>query len=195
MTVDILLLRHGPTLWNREKRIQGRTDIPLSAEGLAAQAERSLPSGWQQAAWYSSPLQRARQTAAALGLEVQLAPLLIEMDWGEWEGQRLPELRQQLGPAMQTMEDRGLDLCPPGGESPRQVQQRLYRWCEEQALQASQLTEYRVGAVTHKGVIRAALAAACDWNMLGRAPAKLDWQRAHWFRWQQGRLSLVQANC
>ncbi len=95
----LLLLRHGPTEWNAEGRIQGRSDLPISAEGAGEVESWRLPPAFADAAWYSSPLQRARQTAALLGHPApQVAARLMEADWGTLEGERLAELRLRLGP-------------------------------------------------------------------------------------------------
>jgi 2,3-bisphosphoglycerate-dependent phosphoglycerate mutase len=92
----ICLVRHGVTEWNYEGRAQGRTDIPLNAEGLK-QAElvaaRLRPEPWD--AIYSSSLSRARQTAEAIaratGHEVRQDPRLVERDMGFVEGYALYE--------------------------------------------------------------------------------------------------------
>jgi broad specificity phosphatase PhoE len=85
----------------------------------------------------------------------------------------LEALRGSLGDAMQENEGRGLDFRPPGGESPREVAARVAEWMRE-------LREPTF-AVTHRGVIRAVLALATGWDMLGRPPAKLDWAAVHFF--------------
>ena len=127
---------------------------------------------------FCSPALRTRETANALELRTPVVePSVIEMDWGEWEGQTIAQLRDKLGDAMAVNEDRGLDFQPDGGESPRQVQRRVLAW-----MASVQSRHEQVMVVTHKGVIRAVLAAAHDWNMMGRAPAKLDWSRCHEFR-------------
>ena len=170
----LVLIRHGATAWNLDGRIQGRSDPPLAAEGRAAVAGWRLPErmtgpdvgDWT---WLTSPLRRARETAALLHPDAaQIEPALIEMDWGDWEGRRLAELRAEDGAAMAEAEARGLDFQPPGGESPRQVQARL-----EPLLARLAVAGRPVAAVTHKGVIRALYARATGWDMTGRAPVKL----------------------
>ena len=175
--IQLALLRHGVTDWNREHRLQGRADIPLSAIGRTALTGLQLPHAWAEAQIYCSPLMRARETAALLGCaDPILDPRLIEMDWGAYEGRTIAELRSELDAPMLANESRGLDFLPPGGESPRQVQARLRAWLAEVAA-----SDKPVVAVTHKGVIRSALALAYDWDMKGRQPLKLDWSRLHGF--------------
>lgn len=186
---EVLFIRHGPTEWNAEKRIQGRTDIPLSRIGREQTASRALPAEFMHYERICSPLVRARETAELLGLDgVRPEVRLIEMDWGEWEGQLLPELRERGGEEMVRNEARGLDFRPPGGESPRDVQARLADWCGERSGGPG------VVAITHKGVIRAALALATGWDMLGRAPQRLDWACGHLFSIEDGGLQLHRPN-
>ena len=92
------------------------------------------------------------------------------MNWGEWEGRKLKDLREQHGASLAENEDRGLDMQPPGGETPRDVQDRL-----KPLLQEIGKTNKTIGAVSHKGVIRALLCLATGWNMLGKPPVKIDW--------------------
>lgn len=191
MTATLALLRHGETAWTLDKRVQGRTDVALSDRGRAALATRRLPAQWYLAPVVSSPLIRCQQTAAALGLQrVTIEPRLVEMDWGEWEGRRLAELRAELGPAMTANEDRGMDFQPPQGESPRLVLERVRPWLVQCA--AANCTTL---AVTHRGVIRVIFALATGWDMLGRPPAKLDWSALHSFTLDaQGMPSVRQLN-
>lgn len=187
MIRSLVLLRHSATDWNAAGRLQGRADIGLSDAGRAACTGCAVPAAYRDRPWYASPLRRAQETAALLGLKPRVEPALIEMDWGGYEGHTLAELRARHGAAFAANEDRGLDLQPPDGESPRQVQQRLLPWLRNLPGDA--------GAVTHKGVIRAVLALAFDWPMLGRAPVKLDWHCLQEFSiTEDGRPTLVAAN-
>ena len=172
----LVLIRHGPTSWNAEGRIQGRSDIPLSPDGTARVRHWSLPARFSGYTWYASPLIRAIETARLMKVEPLIEPRLAEMNWGEWEGQRVSDLRNRLGSEMMENEDRGLGFRPPGGESPKDVQQRLLPWLK-------QIAEGNdpAGAFVHKGVIRAVLALATGWNMLGKPPHDLDDDKAHLF--------------
>lgn len=175
---SLLLLRHGATEWSRSGRIQGRTDTELCAQGLLDLQQRRLPpefAGWRCC---SSPLRRCVQTGEALGLhDVASEPRIIEMDWGDWEGRSLAELRIELADSMRQNEVRGWDFRPNDGESPREVYQRVHGW-----LLSLAESDQPAMALTHRGVIRVVLAKAYGWDMLGRAPVKLDWQAAHLFR-------------
>ena len=176
----LVVIRHGPTAWTAEGRIQGRSDVPLSPEGRDAVRAWRLPGGLRGAGWVwlCSPLSRARETAALLKRdgEVREDPALIEMNWGAWEGRVLAELRQEGGPGMAEAEARGLDFRPPGGESPRDLQARLAPLLDSLARTGAPCV-----AVTHKGVIRGLYARAEGWDLTGRAPVKLRDACAHRF--------------
>jgi probable phosphoglycerate mutase len=172
----LALLRHGPTVWNVQHRLQGRTDLPLSAEGRAQVIGWRLPDEIVAFCWWCSPLRRARETVALLSAalpappEIAFEQRLMEMSYGEWEGETLEELRHRHGEQMAKWESQGLDLRPVGGESPRDVQQRLRPWLTELGgLGGNHF------AVVHKGVIRAIYALATGWSMEGKAPDRLSY--------------------
>ncbi len=173
----LAMVRHAETGWSREGRIQGRTDIPLSDAGRAFLQARALPAEFDGMRVVSSPLKRCVESAQLLGLPVaEVEPRIAEMRWGEWEGCVLAELRNRLGSEMRENEARGLDFTPPGGESPRQVLERVRGWLADVATCGRPTI-----AVAHRGIIRVVLAAATRWDMLGRPPAKLDWAAVHVF--------------
>jgi len=173
----LTMLRHGATEWSLDRRIQGRTDVPLCDAGRALLMRRRLPHQIHGVRVVCSPLVRCVETASLLGLEeVECDSRLAEMRWGSWEGRRLPELRAELGEAMRENEDRGLDFAPPGGESPREVLVRVVGWLAEVAAR-----DQPTLAISHKGIIRVIFAAATGWDMRGRPPLKLDWDAAHQF--------------
>lgn len=97
----IILVRHGQTQWNSEGRVQGRTDIPLNARGMAqAEAVGEWLSGRKIDAVYASPLMRAHDTAKAIadrqGVCVKLLGEMIEIDFGLWEGKTSRELSKEF---------------------------------------------------------------------------------------------------
>ena len=176
--VPFAVLRHAPTDWNASGRLQGLTDTALSSDGEAAARRWRLPrpaDSWQRMA---SPLQRARRTAELLqpSAAVTVCSDLREMSFGVWEGRTLSELRAAGGETFAAAENAGLDFQPPGGESPRTTMTRINRWTASLARAGEPAV-----AVSHKAAIRALLALATGWNMLGRPPHKLDWRSAHFF--------------
>lgn len=178
MTVRVVLWRHGITAWNRAGRIQGRRDEPLSDEGRLELRARAVPRYLMEWPWVSSPLVRARETAGILSrrpvAEIPADDRLMEMDWGDWEGEPLCDLRARYGGEMAANEARGLYFRPPSGECPVEVQARALEWLADIAA-----TGRDHAAVTHKGVIRVIMAKALDWDMTGRPPVRLRWTCPH----------------
>lgn len=90
MSTILYLVRHGETDWNKKNLFQGRTDIPLSEEGIrqAKQAKERLKNQFDVV--YTSPLARAAKTAKIISEDTNLFPTiyenLIEIDFGQWEG-------------------------------------------------------------------------------------------------------------
>jgi broad specificity phosphatase PhoE len=96
----IVLVRHGETDWNRERRWQGHADPPLNDRGRAqAHALARRLAGGRLDAIYSSDLARARETAeiVATGRDVEVVadPALREIDVGEWRGLTTPEIQDR----------------------------------------------------------------------------------------------------
>lgn len=149
---DLLLVRHGETDWNRDRRVQGQTDTPLNATGLAqADALAASLSAEPLVAVYSSDLARARVTAEVVagvhGLPVTVDVDLREKDFGTWEGLTDLEIRERFPHvARGTWGD---------GETTAQVAERATRAIVRiRALQASG----NVLVVSHGGTMRAILA-------------------------------------
>jgi probable phosphoglycerate mutase len=87
-------------------------------------------------------------------------------------------------------EARGLDFRPPGGESPRDLRERLRPWLAAVAAERRN----RI-AVAHKGVIRALYTLASGWDMTGKPPDKLRWAHGHLFELDpEGRPSCLRLN-
>jgi broad specificity phosphatase PhoE len=150
------LMRHAPTLWNRNKRIQGRQDSDLTAEGKA----RSKRWGVTLAAhsWHrilSSDLGRALKTAErvnrSLKVPLMQTPLLREMDWGDWTGRSIRQITAENPGLLSEMEQAGWEFKPPGGEDRNSVWSRTHR-----ALMAAADTwdQENILVVTHEGVIK-----------------------------------------
>ena len=184
--IPLLIVRHAPTEWNAQGRIQGRTDVPLSETGRQLAASWRLPAGWEAADCVASPVLRTMETARLLGFDPVPEPALIEMSWGDWEGQRLADIRAAGGEAVAANEAACLDLRPPGGESPRDVQARLLPWLA--GLRGPTV------AVSHKGVLRALYALATGWTMTGKPPQKLLPFAAQAFRVDGSRVKVQELN-
>ena len=121
-------VRHGETEWNREKRIQGYTDVPLSAQGLAnvhlfgaELAERREELGIEVI--FSSDLMRASITADTIAQYLQVPVIqdlrLRERNYGAFEGRTFEELEEEFGT------DRIEAYHPEGGESLGEFDMRI----------------------------------------------------------------------
>ena len=150
------ILRHGETAWNRTKKIQGITDIKLTAKGrdqALAWGAKLARGRWDHI--LSSDLQRARTTARLINRTLEV-PIhqdsgLQEQDWGQWTGTTIRQLRTQHPETVAVQEAAGWDFRPPGGESRRQVLQRS-RAALIRAAQRWPASNILV--VTHTGVLK-----------------------------------------
>lgn len=177
--IELALLRHGHTPWNRAGRIQGRTDVALDAEARATLGGLRLPEGWEAARLWSSPLSRAVETALLVaGRAPEVSPALFEMDWGDWEGARREDLFADPAADYRHLEDWGWDYRPPGGESAAEMRARLRPWVEGLA--------GRNLAVCHIGVMRVLLALAWGWDFDGPAPFQVKRNRLYLIRIEGG---------
>ena len=126
----LYIIRHGETEWNKVKRLQGQTDIPLAEEGIrlareTGQGMKELPIDLV----ISSPLTRAVQTAQLL-TEGRDVPILtdertIEISFGDWEGECILD-SDVLSADFRRLfyEDPLHCVCPPGGETFDEVRKR-----------------------------------------------------------------------
>ena len=167
MSTTLLLIRHGETAWNAEHRIQGQLDIPLSPLGIlqAAQLAECLASEPIDAV-YSSELSRAWLTAAPvaaqLGLDVTAEPRLRERSFGIFEGLTLDEIATRYPVEFAQWRARDAAWRPRGGETGRQLIDRVLAAVTEIAARHSGRT---VVLVSHGGVL----------DVIYRAARSLHW--------------------
>ena len=124
--MEVALVRHGETEWSRDGRHTGRTDVPLTERGEEqARAVGEALRGRSFALVLSSPLQRALETARLAGFSPEVREELAEWNYGEYEGRRTAQIRQEVPDW--TIWRNGA----PGGESPEQVGARADRMVAE----------------------------------------------------------------
>lgn len=131
--MNILLVRHGETPWNREGRYQGRTDIPLSETGQAqVRALGDRLKSVEIHAAYASPLSRAKNTAEAI-LADRKTPLwldegLLEISHGAWEGQLATDVEISHAEMFGVWRSRPGSTSPagPGAETLGDVETRAW---------------------------------------------------------------------
>ncbi len=119
--VRLLLSRHGQTEWHHSNRYAGRSDVKLTEIGyLQAQALAQRAQREQPAVVACSPLSRAirtaRPVAEACGVELLVEERLREVDFGEWEGRTLAEIRKTDSIAVERFEINPVEHGFPGGE-------------------------------------------------------------------------------
>ena len=170
----IALLRHFPTSWNLEHRLQGQTDIPLTDEARQELHRLALPAPWDTARIIASPLKRADETARILarGRPVANEPRLVEISYGEWEGQHGAYLLADPESGYVNVEDGGWHRRPPGGES------HWDGWQRVQPALAGIAAATVTGAapallITHRALMRVILARAWGWNYDSKEPFRI----------------------
>ena len=162
--LELVVVRHGLTQWNIERRYQGQRDIPLQLPEAAAGLVRlrEVLNSYRFDAFYCSDLVRCRQTLAHLveGREeaktARFDSRLRELDFGDYEGRTYAELAEL--PAYRAWIDSAGEQAPPGGESAAELRQRLDSWFAELLDELQELNtqqkHHRALVVTHGGVIR-----------------------------------------
>jgi len=185
--VKLGVIRHAMTSWNLEKKIQGSKDIALCPEGIRQAGlwgEILRPEKYDLI--LSSPLIRARQTsqiiAGKIGVDIEYDRDLREQDFGEWEGKRLNDIKNQAPGEIKIQESKGWDFCPPGGEPRTMVLKRTLKALHKAA---KEFDKKHVLIVTHNSVMKTLI-----YKILGRAfcpgePALLKDYHLHVLTWNK----------
>jgi probable phosphoglycerate mutase len=182
MPTRIYLVRHGATQLTEEDRFAGSSDVNLSTEGrrqVASLAERLKNEKLD--AIYTSPLARTLETARILssphGLEPIPEPSLREIDYGQWEGLRRPDVEHDFKTEYAIWQEDPFTIAPQGGESGLNVLNRVLpvvRRIVETHRHRS------VIVVSHKGTNRLLISSLLGFDMrsyrdrLDQSPAALN---------------------
>ena len=156
---DIDFLRHGTT--ERPTAMNGRTDVALSAEGWAELRRQVEGRAWS--AIVASPLQRAsgpaREIADKLGVPLDIDPDWSEIDFGDWDGRELADLRADpvAAAGLGAFYADPTKLAPPNGESFASLEERVRR-----AVTRLANRDGHVLVLAHAGPIRTALSLVLD---------------------------------
>ncbi|MDQ0256357.1 alpha-ribazole phosphatase [Evansella vedderi] len=156
--MDLLLIRHGITEWNLQKRYLGHTDIGL-AEGELSKLDPLKLALRNQSyhAVFTSDLKRCKETAHYLGIGTHLKEdaRLREMNFGEWEGKTYGELKSK--PEYQRWLRDWEQHATPNGESWSEFTSRLDSFLED-LIQCGEIakinTNQPIVVITHGGVVR-----------------------------------------
>jgi len=126
---ELLLIRHGETQWNVAEVFRGRIDIELNETGIKqAELLATYLSKLKLEAIYSSPLKRALKTAETIArhhkLEVSIAPGLVDLDYGKWQGLAHQEVKDKYPELYATWLEHPERVRMPQGESLDEVRRR-----------------------------------------------------------------------
>jgi len=126
--LTLVLVRHGETEANAARRLLGRGESPLTPKGRAQAAAVGVLLG-QVTRLVSSPLERARQTAEALGLglPVEIDERWVEVDYGQYDGQALGDVPAEVWLRWRS----DPNFRPPGGETLAEMGTRVRAACQE----------------------------------------------------------------
>lgn len=156
--IDLWLVRHGETDWNRELRFQGHLDAPLNALGLQQAQRLGLHlAGRPPCPLLASDLLRTRQTAEPLSGQWQ-TPALPDSLWREQafgviEGLTLDDVRERHPDIVQGWRSHDPDFAPEGGESRRQFHARVMRAVQTLVERCRQEGWQSSVVVSHGGVL------------------------------------------
>ncbi len=159
--MEIYIIRHGQTVWNASRRLQGRTDIELNENGirLAIESGKNMSNIYFDKI-YCSPLKRARKTAELIrgNREIELITdeRLKELCFGQYEGRDFKELVKNEEDAFHYFYDRpDLYQAPEGGETFEEITKRAACFMEEVIEPQRNLT--RIMIVAHGAMNKALL--------------------------------------
>ena len=194
----ILLIRHGETAWNAERRLQGHIDIPLNAQGerQAAQLGAAL-AGEEIDHVISSDLGRARQTAEALlrargATHLQLDPQLRERCYGGFEGLLYSEIEARFPVAFAAWQGRNVDATlPPGKNQGESFRAFFDRVTTAILAHAARHPGQTLALVAHGGVLECAYRAALHLSLETPRDFKVHNASINRFAVEQGMLRLL----
>ena len=161
----IFLIRHGETEWNKQKRLQGHTDVKLSPEGIRQAKLLAENAPFKHVdEIYSSDLSRAFDTAKILAVKFNIMPVkptpeLRETNFGEWEGRAISELINESPKAFGKFFTDPERCHPPQGETFLECQARVMIVIRDIITNHD---NQNVIVVSHGAVIRLIICAALD---------------------------------
>ena len=194
---NIILIRHGETAWNAERRLQGHIDIALNAEGQRqAEALAAAMAGEQLDAIVSSDLQRARQTAealaAAMDMTVGTHQGLRERCYGGFEGLLYSEIEQRFPRQFAAWQARDIDaVMPPGARVAESFRQFYQRTIATIVALGADYPGRTLALVAHGGVLECAYRAALSLSLSTPRDFAVKNASINRFRLRDGKLELT----
>ncbi|MBR1645873.1 MAG: histidine phosphatase family protein [Selenomonadaceae bacterium] len=157
--IRIFLIRHGETEWNALGKLQGTSNVQLSAVGIHQAKLLAAHAPFNTAdAIYSSDLIRARSTAEILAqrfnLKVRVMLELREANFGDWEGHSIKELAEDLNSNFETFFT-APEIChPPHGETSFDCQTRVVGAIKKIVAENKSSNDKRIIVISHGAAIR-----------------------------------------
>jgi broad specificity phosphatase PhoE len=191
----IILVRHGETEWNRQEIFRGRIDIELNESGIRqAELLAEYLSEAKIEAIYSSPLRRALKTAEIMAgyhnLEVKIAPGLVDLDYGSWQGLAHQEVKDKYQELYHKWLKSPHRLKIPGGESLGDVRERAVALVNDITSQY----EGTVALVSHRVVNKVLVCALLGLNNAHFWNIKQDTCGITTFIYENGEFILTEHN-
>ena len=152
--INLRLVRHGHTIWSDTGGVAGRTDIDLSDKGRAS--VNALAKTFRHEAmvghWFCSPMTRTRETADIIRTvlestrsyslpELVFDKRLVELDFGDWEGQTWDEVHQNTPDILANWGEDWVNRSPPNGETFNEQCERCQSWLNDWLTSVQQETE------------------------------------------------------
>jgi probable phosphoglycerate mutase len=197
MTTSIVLIRHGETAWNAERRLQGHIDIALNDEGLRQAGALAVALAAERFdAVISSDLQRAHQTAHAVaglqGIPLLTDARLRERCFGGFEGLLYSEIEQRFPREFAAWQARDVDsVMPPGARAGETFRQFYDRCVGAIAAHAGKHPGKKLALVAHGGVLECAYRAARAMSLTTPRDFKVLNASINRFIFADGKLTLV----
>jgi len=194
--VRLILLRHGQTLWNREGRVQGFTDVELTEVGEEQSQRVALYlQGEALEAVYSSPLRRALYMAQRIALPrripVRTHPGLMELNQGGLEGLTYQEIANRHPVFIEQWKKAPASAQIPDGESLESLQERAWRAMEEIVREHPQGS---VAVVSHNLVNRVTLCKLLQMDLNLYRIIRQDEAALNIIEFTNGQTSLITLN-
>ncbi len=173
--MQLILVRHGESVWNEEGKVQGTSNPDLSKRGIkqAEMLAAKLNQKHTINAVYSSPLARAHSTAKIItrthNLPINICHDLREIQLGEWEGKHFSQLQQEYPEMLKLWYSEPLSVSVPGGETVIEFRDRVVA-AMDKIVQRHEKDEKgekgeKIMVVAHGGVISIYIAHLLEMNL------------------------------
>ncbi len=194
--VEIILVRHGETEWNKGEIFRGLADVDLNETGRKqAELLGEYLSAGKIDLIYASPLKRAVQTAEAIAkfqkIEVNTVENLIDFDYGEWQGLTHGEVKEKYPELYQDWLDTPEQVKMPEGESLAKIRDRAMPFVEDAIMRCG---EGKIALVSHRVVNKVLICALLGLGIAHFWNIRLDTAAITRFDYNGDRVILTEHN-